>query len=127
MRDQAQSRGGFTPGPWHIEGRRGPGYIISHGVNEYADGPAGYVGVLDPMFHIAGEPSALHANVQAITALPEIVDALKAYRAAQRRMLDKWADGDEAVKRGLWQRLHECEAAADSALSKALGQEGASK
>lgn len=46
----------------------------------------------------------------------QIEDALRAYLKAQRRMLDKWADGDENVKRDLWRDLHACEVAAESAL-----------
>lgn len=39
----------------------------------------------------------------------DLIDALRDYRTAQRRMLDKWADGDESVKKELWNKLHECE------------------
>lgn len=35
--------------------------------------------------------------------------ALRAYIKAQSRMLERWADGDENVKRDLWQALHACE------------------
>lgn len=66
-----------TPGPWNIEGRRGPGYIISAGVNDYGDGPGSYVGVLDPMFYVAGEPSSLSANATLITAAPAMYEALR--------------------------------------------------
>ena len=72
-----------TPGPWGTEGRRGPGYIISHGVCPEGDGPAGYVGVLDPMFYVAGAPSDFAANA-AFFALcnPATVLALTARIAA---------------------------------------------
>ena len=40
--------------------------------------------------------------------------ALLAYRLAQGRMLEDWAEGDEAVKRRLWQELHACEEAAEA-------------
>lgn len=68
----------FTPGPWAIEGRRGAGYIISAGVNSYGDGPDAYVGVLDPMFHIAGEKAAEHhANALLVAAAPDLLAALR--------------------------------------------------
>lgn len=67
----------FTPGPWRIEGRRGAGYIISAGVNSYGDGPESYVGVLDPMFYVAGEPSRLAADAQLVVAAPKMYEALK--------------------------------------------------
>ena len=35
--------------------------------------------------------------------------SLRDYRSAQRRMRDKYAEGDEAVKRDLWRNLHACE------------------
>jgi hypothetical protein len=35
--------------------------------------------------------------------------ALAAYVKAQCNMLNKWAEGDEAVKKQLWLRLHGCE------------------
>lgn len=67
----------FTPGPWRIEGRRGAGYIISAGVNSYGDGPESYVGVLDPMFYVAGEPSRLAVDAQLIVAAPKMYEALR--------------------------------------------------
>lgn len=39
-----------TAGEWRVEGRRGAGYVISHGICPEGDGPQGYVGVLMPMF-----------------------------------------------------------------------------
>lgn len=47
------------------------------------------------------------------------VEALWKYRSAQRRMLDKWADGDNAVKTELWRGLHDCEKLADAVLCQA--------
>lgn len=47
------------------------------------------------------------------------VEALWKYRSAQRRMLDKWADGDNAVKTELWRSLHDCEKLADAVLCQA--------
>lgn len=69
---------GHTPGQWRVEGRRGPGYIISAGVNLEGDGPAEYVGVIDPMFHVAGEGAERHAaNAALIAAAPDMLAALK--------------------------------------------------
>lgn len=48
--------------------------------------------------------------------------ALAAYLKAQRRMLDKWADGDDAVKNQLWRDLHACELAAAAALAASKGE-----
>lgn len=42
--------------------------------------------------------------------------SLAAYVKAQCNMLNKWADGDDKVKEGLWQRLHACEIAGMEAL-----------
>jgi hypothetical protein len=68
----------FTPGTWRIEGRRGAGYIISAGVNAEGDGPAAYVGVIDPMFHVAGEDTERReADARLIAAAPELLAALK--------------------------------------------------
>lgn len=73
-----------TPGPWRVEGRRGPGYIISAGVNTEGDGPAEYVGVIDPMFHVAGEGSERHAaDAALICAAPALLEALKEGAALQ--------------------------------------------
>lgn len=52
-------------------------------------------------------------NFDALTA------ALSAYVKAQSRMLDKWAEGDEAVKQSLWRDLHNCEEAGRAALAGA--------
>ena len=43
--------------------------------------------------------------------------ALDKYRYCQRRMLEKWADGDQHVKNELWTRLHACEDEATEALA----------
>jgi len=45
-------------------------------------------------------------------------DALVAYRYVQRKMLEKWSEGDERVKADLWAALHKCEALADAALAE---------
>lgn len=55
-------------------------------------------------------------KVPVILQRDRLASALHAYRNAQRRMLEKWAEGDENVKRDLWQSLHACEAAATAAL-----------
>lgn len=49
-------------------------------------------------------------------------DALVAYRYVQRKMLEKWSEGDERVKAGLWAALHKCEALADAALAEQPAQ-----
>jgi hypothetical protein len=46
--------------------------------------------------------------------------ALRAYVYAQSRMLERWADGDGNVKRGLWQALHACEGPAREAMELPL-------
>jgi len=47
--------------------------------------------------------------------------ALLAYRSAQRRMLEQWAEGSEEKRRQLWQDLHACEAAATLAIEYVQG------
>jgi hypothetical protein len=49
--------------------------------------------------------------------IESLANALREYVKAQGRMLDKWADGDENVKRDLWQNLHACEEAGRKALA----------
>jgi len=44
--------------------------------------------------------------------------ALVKYVKAQVNMLNKWAEGDDAVKNDLWKRLHECEPDAMEALEQ---------
>ena len=79
--------GGHTAGDWRVEGRRGAGYIISAGINAEGDGPLTYVGVLDPMFHIAGERVAEHAaNAHLIAAAPAIYAALEAVHLSAARI-----------------------------------------
>lgn len=110
----------FTPGPWSIEGRRGAGYIISAGVNPYGDGPDSYVGVLDPMFHVAGERTEEHAaNARLIAAAPVLLEKLTfavAILEEARARVD-YAEGslgqieiDEAIEEGY------------AAIAKATGQ-----
>lgn len=75
-----------TPREWRIEGRRGLGYIVSHGVCPEGDGPAGYVGTIDPMF--AGDGPALEANAAYIAAAnPQAILALIAENRAYREAL----------------------------------------
>jgi len=45
-------------------------------------------------------------------------DALHKYRVAQSKMLARWADGDENVKRQLWKDLHSLEEGALDLLDK---------
>ncbi len=47
-----------------------------------------------------------------------LADALEAYLRAQSRMLDDWAEGDEAVKQSLWRALHDCELPAREILDR---------
>ena len=63
---------GHTPGPWHIEGRRGDAYWLSAGINAHRDGPETYVGLFDP------EPENAEANARLIAAAPDLLEALKA-------------------------------------------------
>jgi hypothetical protein len=71
----------------------------------------------------------MRQQAERLTASPQAApdamrDALRAYLTAQRRMLDRWADGDENVKRDLWRNLHACEAAAEAALASPQVQGG---
>ncbi|HZO11961.1 MAG TPA: hypothetical protein VFB62_01840 [Polyangiaceae bacterium] len=56
---------------------------------------------------------------RACNSFGDLLLALVRYRAAQRRMLDKWANGDELVRADLWKQLHDCELAGDVAIEKA--------
>jgi len=78
-----------TPGPWRVEGliKRGGmiAKIISHGMNERGDGPAGYVGdtygVADAEFVAALNPTvclALIARARDAERLEDKVDGLTA-------------------------------------------------
>ncbi len=60
---------------------------------------------------LEGENAALAARCE------KMEQALRAYVLAQGRMLDRWADGDDNVKRYLWKNLHACEDAARKALA----------
>lgn len=60
-------------------------------------------------------------NARLIAASKELLAALQQYRLAQGRLLERWADGDEAVRDELWSNLHDCETAADAAIRKATG------
>jgi len=100
-----------TPGEWRIEGRRGSGYIISAGVNAEADGPASYVGVLDPMFYIAGEPSHLAANARLIAAAPDLLEALGNCLVLVRLKFGNTDDGANAAQEQAY-----------AAIAKATGQ-----
>lgn len=48
-----------------------------------------------------------------------LLQSLKAYRSAQRRILEKWSEGDHHVKADLWRDLHHCEDAATAAIEVA--------
>lgn len=88
-----------TPGPWRIEGSRGAGLIISAGVNAYRDGPNSYVGVLDPMFHVAGQDTPFRADAQLICAAPDMLEALRRIADAPAwGAPDKWEDTPAEVR-----------------------------
>lgn len=59
--------------------------------------------------------------LDAIDLVGETIFMLREYLRQQSLMKDKWADGDENVKRGLWQRLHELEEPARALLNKIGG------
>lgn len=66
---------------------------------------------------LTAENARLETRLQhSIEHCAEFALALKAYRKAQRRMLEKWADGDDAVKADLWRNLHACDVLADEIL-----------
>lgn len=119
-KDERRPPAEHTPGPWTIEGRRGPGFIISAGINAAADGPANYVGVIDPLFHVAGERTEEHAaNARLIAAAPVLLEKLTfavAILEEARARVD-YAEGslgqieiDEAIEEGY------------AAIAKATGQ-----
>jgi hypothetical protein len=49
----------------------------------------------------------------------KLVTALRAYVYAQSRMLEKWAEGNDVLRRDLWRNLHDCEDAGRAALEDA--------
>lgn len=59
------------------------------------------------------------AGNSSVDASDLLLDALIAYRSAQRRMRDRWSEGDDNVKQQLWRELHNCEATADHAIELA--------
>lgn len=60
-------------------------------------------------------------DTQAADEAGRLRAALLVYRTAQRRMLERWADGDAAVRQELWRDLHACEEVADEALAHRPG------
>lgn len=98
-----------TPGPWRIEGYTRllgggvTGHTISHGVNNYRDGPEGYVCTTN---------GTSEADARLIAAAPDLFDALQ----------DIVADDDAGVsladQRSRWD---ERMSAARAALAKATG------
>lgn len=46
---------------------------------------------------------------ETIADVKRLREALLDYHYAQKRMLEKWADGDANVKKDLWKLLHSCE------------------
>lgn len=61
-----------------------------------------------------GKMNDIDGDIDSIMA----IEALKAYRKAQGRMLDNWAEGDAVVKNSLWKNLHACQQLADIVLAK---------
>lgn len=94
-----------TPTPWKLDDgsiMTEAGQIIADLWNPGARNPQGN-----------GEFIVLACNQH-----DELVAALKAYRLAQGRMLDRWSDADQALKKELWSNLHACEDAAMAVLAK---------
>lgn len=105
-----------TPGPWKAE-QPWSGFTAIYG----SDGKLIF-GLAAGEAHERRSDDECSANLALIAAAPALVEALTAYRTAQRRMLERFSEGDERVKRDLWRDLHECEAAADAALKLAHGE-----
>jgi hypothetical protein len=100
-----------TKGPWvAIRSQREPEWIINQ------NGGPGYVCTVPWYEHRAAE---CDANAHMVAAAHAMHAALIAYRNAQRRMLERWSEGDRDVKRDLWQALRACEAAANDAIAAA--------
>ena len=59
------------------------------------------------------------ANAILIAQSKKMLDELRAYVKAQSRMLERWSEGDDAVKADLWTALHSCEEPARAAIAAA--------
>jgi hypothetical protein len=100
-----------TQGPWiAYRSERFAEWIVNQ------NGGPGYVCNVPWFEHRAAE---CDANAHMVAAAWGMHAALMAYRSAQRRMLERWSEGDENVKRDLWRALHACEAAANEAIDAA--------
>lgn len=72
---------------------------------------------LDAGHALATEALGLLVKVDQLQAEnARLREALRAYIKAQGRMLTRWAEADEGVKKQLWRDLHMCEAPARDAL-----------
>lgn len=105
---EPSARTQHTPGPWRVN---------DHDHDEqclYIESESDAIATV-----FTDNSKSAHQNARLIAAAPDLLEALTAYVRAQGRMLDKWADGDDAVKTGLWRELHACEETARAALAKA--------
>ena len=67
------------------------------------------------------ESHDLHAdNTRLRAELAEARTALQGYVRAQRRILERWAESDDAVKARLWSSLHMCENEYETAIDAAM-------
>lgn len=90
-----EAAGKATEGEWAVEGRRGVGYIISHGTCPEGDGPQGYVGVLKPMFpNVEGRADDAAFIALSRTAAPALAQAVLEKDADIERLR---RERDEAV------------------------------
>lgn len=86
-----------TPAPWRIEGYTRLiggeviGHTISHGVNSYADGPAGYVCTTN---------GTSEADAILIAAAPDLLEALQYVLSAHGEQLtDAFEQAQKAIAR----------------------------
>jgi hypothetical protein len=68
-----------------------------------------------------GHAAVVRKGVRIFDAAPALLEALRAYVVAQSRLMDRWAEGDAAVRVELWNSLHACEAAGRAAIAAAEG------
>ncbi len=108
-----------TPGPWRIEGYTRliggevTGHTISHGVNNYADGPEGYVCTTN---------GTSEADARLIAAAPDLLVACRQaaiqFRFYEQQHLAKGTpDGDAKALRN-----HEMAKICEAAIAKATGE-----
>ena len=84
-----------TPGPWRIEGYTRliggevTGHTISHGVNNYRDGPEGYVCTTN---------GTSEADARLIAAAPDLLEALQYVMSAHGEQLtDAFEQAHKAI------------------------------